>query len=63
MAGFNIAGSLGFLAGILVGGFAADAYGYRMAFLLVGGLELVLAAATLPAFLRLGVGRGRIGEA
>jgi len=63
MAGFNIAGSLGFLAGILAGGFAADAYGYRTAFLLVGGLELALAAATLPAFLRLGVGRGRIGEA
>jgi MFS family permease len=63
MAGFNIAGSLGFLAGILVGGFAADAYGYRTAFLLVGGLELALAAATLPAFLRMGVGRGRVGEA
>ena len=63
MAGFNIAGSLGFLAGILVGGFAADAYGYRTAFLLVGGLELALAAATLPAFLRLDVGRGRIDEA
>jgi MFS family permease len=55
MAGFNIAGSLGFLAGILVGGVAADAYGYRTAFLLVGGLELALAAATLPAFLRIGL--------
>jgi len=56
MAGFNIAGSLGFLTGILVGGVAADAYGYRTAFLLVGGLELGLAAVTLPAFLRIGLG-------
>ena len=63
MAGFNIAGSLGFLAGILVGGFAADAYGYGTAFLLVGGLELVLAAATVPAFLRLRVGHERIDGA
>jgi len=62
MAGFNIAGSLGFLAGILVGGIAADAYGYGTAFLLVGGLELVLAAVTLPAFLRMGVGSGRVGR-
>ncbi|AZH24356.1 MFS transporter [Haloplanus aerogenes] len=59
MAGFNIAGSLGFLAGILVGGFAADAYGYGTAFLLVGGLELALAAVTLPAFVRLDPGGER----
>jgi MFS family permease len=63
MAGFNIAGSLGFLAGILVGGLAADAYGYGTAFLLVGGLELTLAAATLPAFLRIEVGEERVGGA
>ncbi len=55
MAGFNIFGSLGFLAGILVGGFAADAYGYPTAFLLVGCLELAVVAATIPAFLRLDV--------
>jgi hypothetical protein len=60
MAGFNIAGSLGFLAGILVGGVAADTYGYGTAFLLVGSLELALAAVTLPAFLRLGVGDERV---
>ena len=63
MAGFNIAGSLGFLAGILGGGVVADAYGYGTAFLFVGGLELALAAVTLPVFLRLGVGRERVGEA
>jgi len=63
MAGFNIAGSLGFLAGILAGGLAADAYGYRTAFLLVGGLEVALAAATLPAFLRIETGKERVGGA
>ncbi|WP_435067447.1 MFS transporter [Haloplanus sp. C73] len=57
MAGFNIAGSLGFLTGIVVGGVAADTYGYGTAFLLVGGLECVLAAVTLPVFLRLSVER------
>jgi len=63
MAGFNIAGSLGFLAGILAGGLAADAYGYRTAFLLVGGLEVALALATLPAFLRIETGKERVGGA
>jgi len=63
MAGFNIAGSLGFLAGIVVGGVAADAYGYGTAFLLVGGLELLLAAVTLPAFVRLGVGAASVDGA
>lgn len=54
MAGFNIAGSVGFLAGILLGGVAADAYGYPAAFFLVGGLELVVAAVTIPVFFRVG---------
>lgn len=54
MAGFNIAGSVGFLVGIVAGGVAADAYGYVTAFLLVGGLELAVAAVTIPAFLRFG---------
>jgi len=63
VAGFNIVGSLGFLAGLLVGGFAADAYGYGTAFLLVGGLEFALAAATLPVFLRVDVGRRGNGDA
>lgn len=57
MAGFNIFGSLGFLAGIVVGGIAADTYGYGTAFLLVGGLELAIAAVTVPVFLWTGVGR------
>jgi MFS family permease len=61
MAGFNIAGSVGFLVGIVAGGLAADAYGYRTAFLLVGGLEIGIAIAALPAFL--GIDLGRTGSA
>lgn len=52
MAGFNIAGSLGFLTGFLLGGTVADIYGYLAAFLVVGGLEILIAAVCLPLFLR-----------
>ncbi|MDH5018738.1 MFS transporter [Halobacterium rubrum] len=53
MAGFNAAGSLGFLAGIVGGGWVAERYGFGDAFLLAGGTELLLAALALPALLRL----------
>lgn len=53
MAGFNIAGSLGFLTGFLLGGTVADTYGYLAAFLVVGGLEILIAAVCLPVFLRI----------
>ena len=53
MAGFNAAGSLGFLAGIVGGGWAAERYGFEDAFLLAGGTEFLLAALALPALLRL----------
>ncbi len=46
---FNVFGSLGFLTGFLVGGGATGAFGYRPAFLAVGGLELLIALALLPA--------------
>jgi MFS family permease len=49
MGVFNVFGSLGFLAGFLVGGGVTGAFGYRAAFLAVGGLELVVALALLPA--------------
>ncbi|WP_267642268.1 MFS transporter [Haloarchaeobius amylolyticus] len=52
MAGFNIFGSTGFLAGILVGGTVADRFGYEAAFLTAGGVEILLAAVTVPVFLR-----------
>ena len=57
MAGFNVFGSLGFLAGVVVGGTVASTYGYPEAFAVAGGLELAVALATLPVFLRLDIGR------
>lgn len=53
MAGFNIAGSLGFLGGFIIGGTVAGTYGYELAFLVVGGLEIAIAVVTVPIFLRL----------
>ncbi|WP_232703335.1 MFS transporter [Halobacterium wangiae] len=53
MAGFNAAGSLGFLAGIVGGGWVAEQWGFADAFLLAGGAELVLAALALPALVKL----------
>jgi MFS family permease len=53
MAGFNAVGSLGFLAGIVGGGWLAEQHGFDAAFLVAGGTELALAALALPALLRL----------
>ncbi|WP_185911771.1 MFS transporter [Halonotius roseus] len=53
MGGFNVFGSLGFLAGFLLGGSVADAAGYLTAFLVVGGLEIGIAVVALPAVRRL----------
>jgi len=50
---FNVFGSLGFLGGFLVGGLVADARGFTTAFLVVGGLEMVIALLALPAVRRL----------
>ena len=57
MAGFNVFGSLGFLAGVVVGGSVAGAFGYPAAFLIAGGFEVAIAIVTVPVFLRLDVGR------
>jgi len=53
MGGFNVFGSVGFLAGIVGGGLVADAYGYLEAFLAVGLLEMLIAAVLLPVVLGL----------
>jgi MFS family permease len=53
LGGFNVAGSLGFLAGFLVGGLAVDTLGYLPAFLVVGGLEVAIAVVALRAIRRL----------
>lgn len=50
MAGFNIAGSLGFLTGILLGGTLAGVVGYRTTFAVIGGLEIAIALVALPLF-------------
>jgi len=55
MAGFNIAGSLGFLVGAVGGAFLADSYDFGVAFAVVGGSEVVVALVALPFLLRLGV--------
>ena len=61
MGGFNLAGSLGFLGGFLVGGTVADVYGYGLAFLVVGGLEIAIALVAVPAFLHLSLGVSSLG--
>jgi len=55
MAGFNIAGSLGFLSGVLGGTFLSEHYGFFIAFAVVGGSEVLIALVALPFLLRLGV--------
>ncbi|SDR32117.1 MFS transporter [Natronobacterium texcoconense] len=62
MAGFNLAGSLGFLGGFLIGGTVAGSHGYDLAFLVVGGLEIAIAVVTVPAFLRLSIGTSSEGR-
>jgi MFS family permease len=49
LGGFNVAGSLGFLTGFLVGGLSAESLGYLPAFLLVGALEVAIALVALRA--------------
>ena len=53
MGGFNLTGSLGFLGGFLIGGTVTGSWGYDAAFLVVGGLEILIALVAVPAFLRL----------
>lgn len=60
LAGFNAAGSLGFLAGVVGGGVVADTVGYNAAFAFAGGTELLLALVALPAFLKLQASRKRV---
>ena len=53
MGGFNVFGSLGFLAGFLIGGVVGSSADYLTAFLVVGGLEIAIAVVALPAVRRL----------
>ncbi|WP_423745651.1 MFS transporter (plasmid) [Haladaptatus sp. SPP-AMP-3] len=54
MAGFNAAGSLGFLTGFLVGGGLADRLGFTTAFAVTGLLEIAIALVAFRAVYRLG---------
>lgn len=59
MGGFNVAGSLGFLAGIVVGGSLAGPLGYPRTFAVVGSAEILIALIALPFFRRIvSTGRG-----
>ena len=55
MGGFNVFGSVGFLAGIVVGGTIAGRFGFLAAFVAVGALEVGLALVALPLLLRLDI--------
>ncbi|WP_225741193.1 MFS transporter [Halorussus halophilus] len=56
MAGFNIFGSLGFLAGIVIGGTVADEMGFFAAFVVAGALETAIALVSIPAFFKFDLG-------
>jgi MFS family permease len=55
MGGFNVFGSLGFLAGIVGGATVAGAAGFGTAFLAVGFAEVLIAVVAVPFLLRLDV--------
>jgi len=58
MGGFNVFGSLGFLAGVVGGATVAASAGFGAAFLVVGAVEVAIAVLALPFLLRVDVGPG-----
>lgn len=57
MGGFNVFGSLGFLAGVVGGATVAASQGFGTAFVVVGLSEATIAVLALPALLRLSPSR------
>jgi MFS family permease len=55
MGGFNVAGSLGFLSGIVGGATLAATADFRTAFLAVGSAEILIAIVAVPVLFRLDV--------
>jgi MFS family permease len=55
IGGFNLFGSLGFAIGPLVGGYVAFYFGYMASFFAGGLSEVIVALATLPFIIRLGM--------
>jgi hypothetical protein len=58
LGGFNVFGSLGFLAGFLLGGLTTSTAGYAAAFLVVGFSEVGIALLAARAVWRLAGGSG-----
>jgi predicted MFS family arabinose efflux permease len=57
MAGFNATASVGFLAGVVLGGAVAGAAGFATVFLVAGSVEIALALVAAPAVVRLAATR------
>ncbi len=55
MGGFNLFGSLGFLCGFLIGGTVVDRFDFLTAFLVAGGLEILVALVAIPLFIRFNI--------
>lgn len=53
MGGFNVFGSLGMLSGFLIGGVLTATHGYLTAFVVAGGLEIVIALLAARAVTRI----------
>ncbi|MFA1611029.1 MFS transporter [Halobellus rubicundus] len=63
MGGFNVFGSLGFLAGFLLGGLTTSAAGYLTSFLVVGLSEVAIALVAARAVVRITAANGDESDA
>ena len=59
IGGFNVFGSLGFIAGFSAAGILSDIYGYCTSFILGGFSEILVALLAIPFLLKLGFNRIR----
>ena len=57
IGGFNVFGSLGFVAGFSAAGILSDMYGYCTSFILGGFSEMLVALVAIPFLVKLGVNR------
>ena len=55
IGGFNVFGSLGFVAGFSAAGILSDIYGYCTSFILGGFSEMLVTLLAIPFLLKLGV--------
>ncbi|MQY54016.1 MAG: MFS transporter, partial [Methanosarcinales archaeon] len=59
IGGFNVFGSLGFVAGFSAAGILSDMYGYCTSFIFGGVSEILVALIAIPFLLKLGFNRIR----